>query len=105
MADDPSSPPHSDLASRLLEHAPSPILAADGAEHIVGYVNRAFCLLMDKPAEQIIGQPFCKLLPDMQDCAKLLTRVYQSGKSESYTEQQYSQPHPSSGPIRFGPRW
>ncbi len=95
MAANPApSPVHPDLMSRLLDHAPSPILAADGAEHIVRYVNRAFCLLMGKPAEHILGQPFCRLLPEMQDCTTLLARVYHSGKPESHTEQQHSQPHP-----------
>ena len=66
----------------------------EGASHIVRYVNPAFCRLMDKPTEQLVGKPFCEMLPEKDECVTLLDRVYRTGKPESHTEQQHSKPHP-----------
>lgn len=66
----------------------------EGASHIVRYVNPAFCRLMDKSAEQLVGKPFYELLPEKDECVKLLDRVFRTGKPESHTEQEHSKPHP-----------
>jgi PAS domain S-box-containing protein len=66
----------------------------EGASHIVRYVNPAFCRLMDKPTEQLVGKPFCEMLPERAECVTLLDRVFRTGKPESHTEQEHSKPHP-----------
>ena len=66
----------------------------EGASHIVRYVNPAFCRLMDKPAEQLVGKPFAEMMPEKDECLSLLGRVYRTGKSESHTEHRGSNPHP-----------
>jgi signal transduction histidine kinase len=66
----------------------------EGASHIVRYVNPAFCRLMDKPKEQLVGRSFPELLPAKDECVTLLDRVFRTGKPESHTEQQHSKPHP-----------
>jgi len=66
----------------------------DGASHIVHYVNPAFCRLMDKPTEQLVGKPFSEMLPEKDECVTLLDRVFRTGKPESYTEQEHSKSHP-----------
>jgi PAS domain-containing protein len=40
----------------------------EGASHIVRYVNPAFCRLIDKPKEQLVGKSFCKMLPEKDKC-------------------------------------
>lgn len=66
----------------------------EGATHIVRYVNPAFCRLMDKAMEQLVGKPLSELLPEKDKCVMLLDRVFRTGKPESHTEQEDSKPHP-----------
>jgi PAS domain S-box-containing protein len=100
MAAKPTSTPthkQRDLPSLCLaitEHAPLPIATVDGATHIVRYVNPAFCRLMDKPSEQLVGKPLYELLPEKDECVMLLDRVFQTGRPESHTEQEDAKPHP-----------
>jgi PAS domain S-box-containing protein len=90
-----SQPP--DLASLCLaitEHAPLPMATVEGATHLVRYANPAFCRLMDRPMEQLVGKPLSELLPEKDECVTLLDRVFRTGKPESHTEREDSKPHP-----------
>jgi signal transduction histidine kinase len=82
------------LCAALAEHAPMPMAALEGAGQLVSYVNPAFCRLLNKPKEQLVGKSFSEILPGQDKCVTLLDRVFHSGKSESYTEQVPSQPQP-----------
>jgi signal transduction histidine kinase len=98
MAPKPASAPlHQppDLWSLYLEHAPSPMATVKGTTHIVRYVNAAFCRLMDKSPEQLVGKPICEMLSEEDDCVTLLDRVYRTGKPESPPAPQHSKPHPA----------
>src|SRR5450830_886238 len=86
-------PDVSSLCRAITEHAPLPMATVEGASHIVRYVNPAFCRLMDKPAEQLVGKPFAEILPEKDVSVTLLDRVFRTGKPESHTEQQHSKPH------------
>jgi PAS domain S-box-containing protein len=66
----------------------------EGAEHRVRYVNPAFCRLMSKEREALIGKPFAEILPERGGCLALLDRVYLTGETESHTEPDGSAPHP-----------
>lgn len=98
MSADPSSPsPVPDLSSvglAINEHAPLPTVTVEGASHIVRYVNPAFCRLMGKPADQLVGKPFSEIMPEKDQFVTTLDRVYKSGKAETHTKQQHSHPHP-----------
>ncbi|MGA2657023.1 MAG: ATP-binding protein [Verrucomicrobiota bacterium] len=90
-----SHPP--DWASFCLavtEHAPLPMAMVEGVGHIVRCVNPAFCRVIHKPAEQLVGKPFSQMLPEKDDCQKLLDRVFRTGKPESHTEQGHSEARP-----------
>jgi PAS domain S-box-containing protein len=87
-------PDLSSLCLAITEHAPLPMATVEGASHIVRYVNPAFCRLLDKPSEQLVGIPFCEMLPERDECVTLLDRVFRTGKPESLTEQEHSKPHP-----------
>jgi two-component sensor histidine kinase len=82
------------LCLAITEHAPLPMATVEGASHIVRYVNPVFCRLLDKPSEQLVGIPFCEMLPERDECVTLLDRVFRTGKPESHTEQEHSKPHP-----------
>jgi two-component sensor histidine kinase len=74
-------------SSQWFEHAPSPMAAVEGATHIVREVNPAFCRLLGKAKEQILGTPFCDLAPERDECLVLLDRVYRTGQPLSQLEQ------------------
>src|SRR6476620_8086416 len=78
----------------LTEHAPLPMSTVEGATDIVRYVNPAFCRMLARTMEQLIGQPFCKVLPENDKCVTLLDRVFRTGKPENHTEQAHSKTHP-----------
>jgi signal transduction histidine kinase len=84
----------SGLCLAFTEHAPLPMATVEGATHIVRYANPAFCSLMNKPMEQLIGKPLSELLPEKDECVTLLDRVFRTGKPESHVEQEQSKPHP-----------
>lgn len=68
--------------------------SVEGATQLVRYVNPAFCLLMGKPAEDLVGSPLSELLPDRDQCVTLIAKVFRSGKPLSHTEKNPSKGHP-----------
>ena len=82
------------LCLAIVEHAPLPMATVDGATHIVRYANPAFYRLMDKSEGELVGKPISELLPEKDECVRLLDRVFRTGKPESYTEKEISKPHP-----------
>src|SRR3954470_22318448 len=78
------SPELPSLCLAMTEHSPLPIATVEGATHIVRYANAAFCHLMRKPAEDLVGHPLSELLPAKDTCVSLLDRVYRSKKPESH---------------------
>ena len=98
MGADITSADHSPEVSRhciaIAEHAPLPMATVEGDRHIVRYANPAFCRLMEKPIGQLVGKPFDELLPEKDQCAAMLARVFRTGKPESHTETEHSKAHP-----------
>jgi two-component sensor histidine kinase len=76
----------SDLSSRCFDHSPLPMVTVEGATHIVRYVNPAFCRLTDKTRDELLGTPFCAMLPETDECLALLERIYRTGQPETYTK-------------------
>lgn len=88
---------HLDLSNLCLaatEHAPLPMAVVDGATHIVRYGNPAFCRLMGKSLEYLVGRPFHELIPANDVCVKLLDRVLKTGKSELHIEEEGNESNP-----------
>lgn len=85
--------PH--LSSPWLEHAPSPMAKVEGATHLVRDINPAFCRLLGKARDAVVGKPFCELLPDDHECVALLDHVYHTGEPASYAEQE----RPGAAPV------
>jgi signal transduction histidine kinase len=86
-------PDLSSLCDAVTEHAPLPMAIAEGAAHIVSYVNPAFCRLIDKPRDQLVGKSFDEMFPEKDECARLLDLVFRTGKPENHTEEERSEPH------------
>ncbi len=75
------------LCRAVAEFSPMPMVGVEGVTHIVRYVNPAFCLLIGKPKEELIGDPFCNIAPAGEECLSLLSRVYRTGLAEIHTGQ------------------
>ena len=58
-----SDPMRPNLSTPWIEHAPSPTATVEGATHLVRDVNAAFRRLVDRSWDDIVGKPFCELLP------------------------------------------
>ncbi len=91
---EPEPPDVSALCLAVTEHSPLPIATVDGATHIIRYANPAFCTMMGQTSAQIVGKPLCQLLPEKDQCVRLLDRVYHHRRPESFTEKEETKPHP-----------
>lgn len=60
--------------------------------HVVRYVNPAFCRLINEAEDAFVGRPFCDIFREKDECLAMLDGVYRTGKSESHTEQDHSDP-------------
>ena len=78
---------------RLSELSPQPMIAVEGATHIVRYLNDAFGRLVSKPRAELIGRPFAQAVSEGEKNGgvALFDRVYRTGKPEILTEQEHSQ--------------
>jgi two-component sensor histidine kinase len=82
------------LSSCCIGQAPLPIATVLGATHILSYANPAFCRLVNKTEQDLVGQPLHAILGERAECLALLNRVYRSGKSEIYMEQEWADSRP-----------
>ena len=87
------APDMSSVGLAIAEHSPLPLATVEGASHIVRYVNPAFCLLLDKPKDELIGIPVSEMMHDRDEFLSLLDQLYQTKKSASHSKQHHSLPH------------
>ena len=78
------------LCRFIFNNSPLPIAMAVGAEHVVRYVNPAFCFLTGKSECEMIGNTFSEILPE-DECLPFLDRVYRTGEAETHTEPEHSE--------------
>ena len=77
-----------------LDHAPWAVTELSGEAHIVRYANAAFCRLIDRSRDEVIGRPFDSLLPPADKCLSLLDRVFRTGAAASYIAEEQEAPLP-----------
>ena len=80
--------------SNSFDHAPWAVTELAGEAHIVRYANSAFCGLIDKTRDEIIGRPFDHVLPQPEECLALLDRVFRTGAAASYIAEEHAAPCP-----------
>jgi PAS domain S-box-containing protein len=68
--------------------------ALEGATHIVRYVNPAFCRLVGRHSEELVGIPFARAVPEAATCLPQLDQVYRTGKPETCVAQVNAAAHP-----------
>lgn len=67
----------------LIERAPLPMIEVEGPEHTVCFVNGAFCRLVQRTHDELIGQRFGEIVSNGESCVPLLNKVYETGKYET----------------------
>ena len=82
-ADTPSSVPS--RTASIVARAPMPIVEVQGSAHQVSYVNAAFCSLLGRRREELIGRPFSEIVPGGDACIPLLDQVYQTGEPVTHS--------------------
>ncbi|MCZ8097580.1 MAG: PAS domain-containing protein [Burkholderiales bacterium] len=80
--------------SSSFDHAPWAVTEVSGEEHVVRYANPAFCRLVDKARDEVIGAPFDRLLPPDDVFQTLLSRVFSTGAPASFTADDRTSPSP-----------
>jgi two-component sensor histidine kinase len=75
----------SELSSRCFDHSPLSMVTVEGAAHIVCYANSAFCRLTDQTSDELVGKPFCAMLPETDECQAQLDRIHRTGQPQTYT--------------------
>jgi two-component sensor histidine kinase len=75
------------------------MVTVEGATDTVCYVNPAFCRLADQTSDQLVGTPFCAMMPDTEECKALLDRIYRAGQPETYTKLTSSDSDPDLDPV------
>jgi PAS domain S-box-containing protein len=78
----------------IAENAPMPMVVLGEAEHTVRYVNPAFCRLVRKKREELIGRPFLEAVPELDGWLALLDRVYRTGEPETHVQHAHTNPNP-----------
>ena len=59
-----------------------PMIAVEGPDHIIRYLNPAFCSLIGKSREELTGTPFSVVIPAADQCVPVLDRLYQTGQPQ-----------------------
>ena len=87
------------LCRYLSERSPLPMVAVEGATHVVIYFNPAFARLIGGERKDIVGRPFAEAVPegDGNGCLALLDRVFRTGIPEDLPEQEHR--HLRPGPV------
>lgn len=82
------------LCRAVADASPMPMAGLGGSLHTLRYVNLAFCLLMGKSKDELIGTAFCKMTPATNECMLLLDRVAKTGLADSHIGQEHQGIHP-----------
>jgi len=78
-------PDVTNIENLILETSPLPMAALEGADHILRYVNSAFCRLACKTKDELTGKPFIDVVP-WEGCLALLDLVYSTGEVQIQIE-------------------
>jgi PAS domain S-box-containing protein len=82
------------LCRNATESSPLPLIAAEGPEHVIRYVNPAFCRLSGLTADEVVGHPLAEIVSERKSnpCGDMLDRVYLTGNTEALSNQAHTGP-------------
>lgn len=88
-----SAPLIADLSSSF-DHSPWAVTASSGEAHLLRYANPAFCRLIGKERDEVIGRPFDGLAGQTDEFLALIDRVYETGAAASFTAEDQAGAYP-----------
>jgi signal transduction histidine kinase len=74
-----------DIYESVAEASPMPVAVVAGASGVVRYVNPAFCRLVGKTRQEVVGSLFFPIVPDGDELPSLLDRVHQTKEALTHT--------------------
>jgi hypothetical protein len=83
------------LDRSVTDGSPMPMAELEPGNHIIRYVNPAFCLLANKTKEELIGSDFTELTASGEDFLSLFRWVFRTGQVGTHT----GSAHSSSSPL------
>src|SRR5690349_1384498 len=85
------------LCRYLSECSPQPMVAVEGATHVVSYLNPAFARLVGRERKDLVGRLLAEAVPEGpgSGCLALLDRVFRTGTPENLAEQEQRQAPPA----------
>ncbi len=78
----------------MMAHDHLPMVQLVGGEHVIRAVNPAFCQLLGKTEEELVGKPFAELVPLGLECLNLVDDVYRTGSARSHVKAREDQLDP-----------
>ncbi len=99
MSNDPSIPTKARALEQkiyhaVMEFAPWPMAEVEGAKHVIRAMNPAFCALLKKSHEELLGRPMDELFAEEHTTRVLLDQVLRSGEAASHIETARNTPGP-----------
>jgi signal transduction histidine kinase len=79
----------------IIERAPLPIVEVQGEAHVVSYVNSAFCRLLGRKREELIGKNFAEIMHGGDKCLPILDQIYETGEAATLAQRDDSSPDPA----------
>jgi hypothetical protein len=79
----------------VIERSPLPMVEVEGSEHVVRFVNPAFCALLGKRRDELVGQHFEKVMCNGRKCIEVLDSVYTTGEGKTHIEPDESRTVPA----------
>ena len=82
------------LCQAIAESSPMPMAAVERGTHLISYANPAFCALLAKPRNEVVGHRFPDIVPVANSCSVMLDNVFQTGNVEIHTGLEETPVHP-----------
>ncbi|MBA4150650.1 MAG: PAS domain-containing protein [Verrucomicrobia bacterium] len=79
----------------IIERAPLPIIEVNGPDHLISYVNSAFCNLVGKTRDQLMGKGFSEIVCGGDQCVPILNKVYETGAAVTHVQPDDSETDPA----------
>lgn len=70
----------------LVEQAHLPMAEVEEPDYVVRTVNAAFCRLLGKSVDELVGKPFADLVPLGEECLSLVADVFRTGEARSHVK-------------------
>ena len=89
----------------ILDSARLPLAVMEGIQQNISYANAAFCQLLHKKSEDVIGHPLCLFFPPGDSCLLQLEKVLLTGKVVCHAEDADAKPNPLYWSYDIWPVW